>query len=171
MNRSYLITFLLSFIFIVLAFLFQDQLSHFRSLGLLGIFLINFFGSATIFVPAPAIASVVAGGVVYGILAVALVAAMGAAGGDMLGFFLGLSGRHVLLKKERIWFRVIRNYFARFGGLLIFVFAFVPNPFFDGIGIVAGALGYSPYRFFGFLFAGRLLRNIFLAYVGYAMGK
>lgn len=166
MKRSYIITFILSCLGIVLAFFFQDKLSQFKSLGILGIFLINFFGSATIFVPAPAIVSVFAGGAVYGVVAVALAASFGAAFGDMLGFFIGYSGKHAFLQKENIWYRVIRDQFAFFGGLFVFFFALIPNPFFDGIGIIAGALGYSPYRFFCFLFAGRLLRNLLLALTG-----
>lgn len=169
MKRSYIITFILSCVGIFLAFLFQDKLSEFKSLGLLGIFLINFFGSATIFVPAPAIVSVFAGGVVYGVVAVAFAASFGAAFGDMLGFFIGYSGKKVFLQKENMWYQIIRKQFTRFGGLFVFLFALIPNPFFDGVGIIAGALGYSPYRFFWFLLAGRLVRNLLLAFTGSAI--
>lgn len=171
MNKSYVITFFISLICIGFAFLFQDKLSQFKSLGLIGIFLINFFGSATIFFPAPAIVSVFAGGVVYGAIAVALVASIGASLGDMLGFFIGYSGKKMFVKKENIWYRIGREQFIRFGGLFVFLFAFVPNPLFDGVGILAGALGYSPYRFFLILFVGRLLRNFMLAFAGSAIGS
>lgn len=169
MNRSYIITFIISCLGIFLAFLFQEKLSQFKSLGLVGIFLINFIGSATIFVPSPAIFSVFAGGAVYGIVAVAVIASIGAAFGDMLGFFIGHSGKHIFLQKENKWYKIGQEYFIRFGGLFVFVFALIPNPLFDGIGIFAGALGYSRYRFFVFLFLGRLLRNFLLAFAGSAV--
>lgn len=171
MNKSYLITFLVSVAFIFLAFVFQDKLSQFKSLGLLGIFLINFFGSATIFIPSPAIVSVFAGGAVYGVVAVAIVASIGAALGDMLGFFIGDSGKHILLQKDNKWFRLGHEYFIRYGGLFVFVFALIPNPLFDGVGLIAGALGYSRYRFFVILFVGRLLRNFLVAFAGSAFAN
>ncbi len=171
MNRSYLITFIISGFGIFLAFFFTDKLSQFKSLGLFGIFLINFFGSATIFLPAPAIVSVFAGGVVYGTIAVAIVAAIGASLGDMLGFLLGSSGKQMFLKKENVWYRMGREQFSRFGGLFVLLFAFIPNPLFDGIGIIAGALGYSPYRFFIFLFVGRFFRDLILAYFGSSISR
>lgn len=170
MNRYYFITFFISIFLIILAFFFQEKLSDFRSFGLLGIFLINFFGSATIFLPAPAIASVFAGGLVYSPLAVALFAALGAAIGDMIGFFLGYSGHKIFLKKNHARYAMIKGLFHRFGDLIIFLFAFIPNPLFDGVGLFAGALAFSPRRFFIILFAGRLLRNLILAYAGSAVG-
>ena len=83
--------FLVSIAVIFLALHFQHRLSHFRSLGLLGIFLINFLSSATIFLPAPGIATVVAGGAIYSPIAVGLVAALGATLGDMISYMLGVS--------------------------------------------------------------------------------
>lgn len=171
MNRSYIITFILSVLGIFLAFFFQDKLSQFKSLGLVGIFLINFIGSATIFIPSPAIFSVFAGGAIYGTITVAVIASIGAALGDMLGFFIGHSGKHLFLQKENKWYRIGREQFIRFGGLFVFVFALIPNPLFDGVGIIAGVLGYSRYRFFVILFFGRLLRNFILAFAGSAFAN
>lgn len=133
----------------------------------MGIFLINLIGNATIFFPAPAIASVVVGGALYPVPLVAAVSALGASLGDMVGFFLGLSGKHVLFQKqEHAVYVVLREYFKRFGAIVIFVFALVPNPFFDVVGILAGTFTYSWYRFFLLLLAGRLLRDLALASFG-----
>ncbi|MBI2430495.1 MAG: VTT domain-containing protein [Candidatus Levybacteria bacterium] len=169
MNRSHLIMFIISFLVIVLAFLFQERLSELKTLGIIGIFLINFLGSATIFLPAPAIVSVFAGGVVYSPLIVAIVAALGATFGDMIGFFLGFSGHKIILRKHHAWHAMIKDLFHKFGGIIIFLFAFIPNPLFDGVGIAAGAFAFPPRRFFIFLLAGRLLRNLLLAYAGSAV--
>lgn len=166
MNKSYILTFLLSVMFIIIAFIFQEHLSHFNSLGLVGIFLINIIGSATLFVPAPAIASVVAGGVVYSPVGVAFLATLGACIGDMVSYFVGYSGKKVFVKKHTAIYTTSEKVFKRFGGLGVFVFAFIPNPVFDGIGIIAGVFMYSPYKFFAWMFAGRLLRNILLAFAG-----
>ncbi len=170
MKISYIVTFILSVILIVLAFTLQDKLSQFRSLGLLGIFLINLFGNATIFLPAPAIASVVVGGAIYPPLAVAIVSALGASFGDMTGFLFGFSGKDLFIKKHSASYLLLQQVFAQYGGLVIFFFALIPNPFFDIIGILGGAFSYSPLRFFAVLFIGRLLRDVLLAYAGSAFG-
>lgn len=164
---AYIGSFFLSLLLVWMAFRFQTQLSHFRSLGLLGIFLINLIGSSTLFLPAPAIASVVAGGLVFPPVLVGLVAALGASFGDMLGYILGRSGKHIVLNHtEKKWFIFFQKIFAKFASIVIFVFAFIPNPFFDGIGILAGISEFPPVKFFLILFAGRLSRNILLAFLG-----
>lgn len=166
MNRSAIIILITSLLFIVLAFLFRENLSQFKSLGLLGIFLINLIGSATLFFPAPAIASVVAGGAIYPPVLVALVAAFGAAVGDMSGFLVGLSGKHLFIKNHHTWYKILKDLFHKSGFLVIFLFALIPNPFFDFVGISAGLFHFPPARFFLFMFLGRLARNIMLAFVG-----
>ena len=163
---NYVLLFLISLCIVVVAYLAREQLSQFRNFGLLGIFLINLFGSATIFLPAPAIASVVAGGVIYPPVLVALVSAMGASLGDMVGFLLGASGKGVFLNPGKFGYKISKGLFRRFGGFMIFLFALIPNPFFDAFGIIAGLFSYSPIRFFFWMFLGRLLRNLILAYSG-----
>lgn len=166
MNRSAIIVFIVSLLFIVLAFLFRESLLQFKSLGLFGIFLINLVGNATVFFPAPAIASVIAGGAIYPPLLVALASAFGASLGDMVGFLLGHSGRKIFIKNHHRFYILLRDLFHKFGGIAIFGFAFLPNPFFDIVGVFAGVFSYPAPRFFVLLFAGRLLRNLLLASLG-----
>ncbi len=166
MKKSYIFTLILSIILVGVAFFFHEKLSEFRSLGLVGIFLINLIGSATLFLPAPGIASVVAGGSIYPPLLVALVASLGASVGDMVGYLLGTSSKHILLENKDGHLKTLMFYFKKYGAPVIVLLAFFPNPFFDAIGIVAGVLGYPVKKFFLWMFVGRLLRNILLAYVG-----
>lgn len=164
---AYVGSFVLSILLIWVAFRYQTRLEHFRSLGLLGIFLINLFASATIFIPAPGIASVVAGGLLYSPILVGLVAAFGASLGDMLGYILGRAGRHMIFNHtEYVIYNWLKKLFSRFAVVIIFLFALIPNPFFDAIGILAGLSEYSPIQFFLIMFLGRLVRNTFLALIG-----
>lgn len=169
MQVKHFLIFLASTLFIALAFHFQNQLVHFRSLGLLGIFLINFFGNATVFLPAPAIATVVAGGALYPPFSVAVVSSLGASLGDMIGFFLGHSSRALFIKNHHKWYVISKDLFHKAGDIMIFLFAFIPNPFFDAIGIIAGIFHYSPIRFFLILLIGRFARGLILAYLGSAV--
>lgn len=157
-----------SLLVIVLAIVFRDRLSELQNLGLLGIMLINFIASATIFFPAPAIATVFAGGAVYPPLAVAASSSLGAALGDAVGFLIGHSGKNLFYKKHHTLFIILKDTFHTFGGVLIFIIAFIPNPFFDVMGIFAGFFHYSLFRFFILVFIARLIRNFLLASLGSA---
>ncbi|MBI2032393.1 MAG: VTT domain-containing protein [Candidatus Levybacteria bacterium] len=168
-KRQYLLVFLISIILIFLSFYFRDELASLGSWGLLGIFIINVVGSATLFLPAPSIAAVFAGGIVYSPITVAIIAGLGSAIGDMVGFVLGHSSKHIFLKKDSFWYKIFKETFHKFGPLFIIVFSFIPNPVFDAIGILAGLFSYSPKKFFIYVLIGRFLRNLFLAYLGSAI--
>lgn len=165
-KRDYTVLFFVSLGLIFLSFYFRDQLVHLGSFGIFGIFLINLISSITLFFPAPAIATVVAGGFLYNPLVVAVVAALGSAVGDFVGYLLGKSGKEVLLKKNSFWYNIFRETFHKFGAIFIIFFSFIPNPIFDAVGLVAGLFSYSPRKFFFYVFIGRLLRNLLLAGIG-----
>lgn len=165
-KRNYLILFAVSIIIISLSFYFREELSHLGSLGLIGIFIINVLGSATLFFPAPSIASVFAGGIVYNPFLVALIAALGSGIGDMVGFALGHSSKHIFIRKDSFWYKIFKETFHKFGPVLIIVFALIPNPVFDAVGVLAGVFSYSPVKFFIYVLIGRFLRNLVLAYFG-----
>lgn len=166
MKRSYFLAFLISILFILIAYYFQHELIQLKALGLIGIFLINFLGNATVLLPAPAIASVVAGGIVYPPFAVAFFSALGGSFGEMVGFLLGKSGKEIFIKNHHKWYIFLKDIFKKYGNFVIFIFALIPNPIFDIVGILAGAFAVSPYRFFIILLGGRIIRDIILAYAG-----
>ena len=69
---------------------------------------------------------------------VALVAGAAAALGEMTGDLVGYSGCSLLPKNR--WYNLVERGVTRFGGPIIFVAVAIPNPFFDAVGIVAGAM-------------------------------
>ncbi len=149
-------------------FFFKDYFKQLQGLGLLGIFLINFFSSATFFVSGPAFLTVIAGGSIYPPLLVALVSSLGASFGDMVSFFFGHSGRKLALHnlRKKIWFSVFEDLFRAYETIIILVFAIVPNPFFDAVGLFAGVFGMNYFKFFIIMFIGRFVRYILLAFFG-----
>lgn len=164
----FLALFIFAFALSIALFIFQDFFAQAKSLGLIGIFLINAISNASFFIAGPGFISVIASGSIYPPILVALVASLGSATGDMLSFIVGLSGRNIINHKlsNKIWFKVLDDYFKKYGGWLLFIFALVPNPLFDSIGIFAGAFAYSPWKFFIIVFVGRLLRFFLLASLG-----
>ena len=149
MKKAYILVFIASSAVTVLSFFYREEFIRFQSLGLFGIFLINFFDSATAFLGA-------------------IASAFGSALGDMMSFLVGHSGRKIFLLKsdERKIYNRLEHIFSKWGTVIIFVFALVPNPFFDVVGILAGASFYSPWRFFAILLLGRLVRDFLLAHLG-----
>lgn len=161
-----LIVLIISIAIIGLSYYFRAELAKFASLGLVGIFIVNIIGSATLFVPAPGIATVVAGGFLFNPILVATVAAVGSALGDMVGYALGKSGKEILLKNHHFWYKIFKETFHKFGAIFVIFFSFVPNPLFDFVGVFAGIFHYSIYKFLAYVLIGRFLRNLLLAYLG-----
>jgi len=168
-SKIYAATIFLSSIILSIAFyLFRDFFKEASSLGLFGLFVINFVSSATFFIPAPAFLTVITGGNLYSPILVATVAAVGACLGDMIGFAFGYSGRRLTKKKldRHKTIRFLEKHFHRHGALIIFILAIIPNPFFDAIGILAGVVNYPPVKFFAIMLIGRFIRYWALAQVG-----
>ncbi|MDP3987867.1 MAG: VTT domain-containing protein [Candidatus Levybacteria bacterium] len=163
-----ILTAILSLALTIAFFVFKDYLKDASALGLLGIFLINAVSSATLFIASPAFLTVIAGGSIYPPILVALVASFGSASGDMLGFVLGSTGRKIIDHKlqKHLLFRTFEALFKRHGTWLLFLFALIPNPIFDSLGIFAGVLGYSWKKFFIIVFVGRFFRFLVFAYFG-----
>lgn len=159
---------LLSILLSIAFFVFKDYFKEASSLGLLGIFIVNFVSSATFFVSAPAFLTIITGGNLYSPILVAGIAAVGACLGDMLGFIFGHSGRRLAKKRldKHPAIRFLEKHFHRHGALIIFLLAIIPNPFFDAIGILAGVVNYPALRFFAIMLVGRFLRYWALAQFG-----
>lgn len=159
---------LLGLLSVVLFFpvFYQIRHSEFRSFGLLGVFLLNLIGSATIFFPTPAFLSVGISATKINPLLVALVASSGGALGEGTTFLFGYtSSKAFNLEKRKMLRKFKKNVFDRYGWAAIFVLALVPNPFFDGIGMVAGVSKYPIKKFLFLTFTGRFFRYLVLGYV------
>lgn len=165
-KKLYFLALILLGIILFLPVFFQIRYHELRSFGLLGVFLLNLIGSATIFFPTPAFLSVGITATQTNPLLVAFVAALGASLGEGTTFLFGLTSnkffnleKHKILKKFK---KIIHN---KWGGGTILALAFIPNPFFDGIGILAGLSRYPIKRFLLLTFFGRFLRYIVIGYV------
>jgi membrane protein YqaA with SNARE-associated domain len=160
--------FVLSIVLSIAFFIFRDFFKESASLGLIGLFILNFVSNASFFVSAPAFPAVVAGGNLYPPILVALVSSLGATAGDSIGFAFGFAGhkltKHKLEKKK--WFRILEKHFKKYRGWLLFAFALIPNPVFDAIGLIAGIFAYPFFRFFLIVLLGRLIRYYLLASFG-----
>lgn len=144
---------------------FQIRFQNLSSFGLIGVFLINLLGSATVFLPAPGLLSVGISATQSDPLLVAVIGALGASLGEGTTFLFGYtSNKFFNLEKHKFLKKFKTKLFDRWGEIVILAFAFIPNPFFDGIGMIAGISKFPIKKFLILTFIGRLSRYIAIAY-------
>jgi len=137
----------------------------FETLGYPAIWLSNFIGSASVFIPVPGLAAVCLGAypdLGLNLVAVGVVAGSAQALGELSGYIAGLSGKG-LLTRNRFYPRAER-WMRRHGTVFLFCMAVIPNPVFDIAGMAAGSTGYSVRKFLVVLFAAKSLRSVGIAY-------
>lgn len=136
-----------------------------EGVGYTGAFLINLIGSASIVLPVPGLAAVCAAAapnVGLNIIALGLVGGTGSTIGELTGYLAGYGGQS-FVQKARYYDRVQRIVMRR-GALALFVLAALPTPFFDIAGIASGSLGYPMRRFLFWVFLGKIIKFILVAY-------
>ncbi len=157
--------------YVVAYLVFGINLDRLKDWGYLGIFFIAMAGSATIVLPTPSSVAIFGGAVVLdpflGIpspVMVGLVAGLGDAIGEFSGYGLGYAGTD-LLRQRRIY-RTFEGWMHRNGALTIFALSTFPNPFFDLVGAAAGGARMPAIRFFLSCLAGKIIKDLILAYGG-----
>ncbi len=108
--------------------------------GYVGAFLISLVASATIILPAPGIAVVIAMSTTFDPLLLALAAGIGSAIGELSGYLAGASGRALVPESRRVQFERLQRLTDRYGAVTLTLLAALPLPIFDFAGIVAGMI-------------------------------
>jgi membrane protein YqaA with SNARE-associated domain len=145
-------------------YLYRHQVHHLQMLGYPGIFLVSLFSSATVLLPVPGVLFTSVMGAVFNPLWVAVAAGTGAALGELSGYLVGFSGQSVVERTPS--YERIEGWMKKFGQWAIMALAFVPNPFFDLAGMVAGALKMPVWRFLVFCWIGKFAKMMLFAYGG-----
>ena len=147
-----------------LALYLSTKITAFSSFGYAGVFAISLISSATIFIPIPGFAAVLALSGSLDPILLGIAAGAGSAIGELSGYLAGIAG-HSAVQNSKI-FRSNKKQVEKYGAPAIFVLAFVPNPIFDLAGIAAGAIRMEWWKFLLATGAGKILRFILLAYFG-----
>jgi membrane protein YqaA with SNARE-associated domain len=148
----------------VYIFLIRDQIKELEKFGYPGIFLLSVLANATLIMPAPGIAITFAMGAIFNPIGVGLAAGAGSTLGELTGYLAGFSGQ-AIAERTAIYER-LEHWTARYGGLTIFVLAFIPNPIFDIAGAAAGALRMPLAKFLFWVWVGKTLKMLIFAYAG-----
>ncbi|RME91259.1 MAG: DedA family protein [Anaerolineae bacterium] len=142
----------------------REQARHLAAYGYPGIFLLALLSNATVLIPLPGLAVVFAMGSVFHPVGVALAAGTGGALGELSGYLAGFGGQAVVERAD-IYNKIV-PWVQRYGGPVILILAAIPNPFFDLVGIAAGALKIPLHKFLLWCWPGQIIKMLLFAYSG-----
>ena len=142
---------------------YPERIAEFENYGYLGAFVIALITNATIILPFPGIVLLFALGAAFNPIFIGLASGIGGTIGEMSCYLLGYTGRGVV-QNRRMYDRAV-GWLERWGVLTIFVFAITHLPF-DILGIAAGFLRYTFWKFFIACWLGKTLLYIGMAFAG-----
>ncbi|MBI4301939.1 MAG: VTT domain-containing protein [Chloroflexi bacterium] len=148
----------------ILIYLLRDRVGNLQDYGYIGVFLINLIGSGAVVLPVPGLAAVFTGGLLLDPWIVALLAGTGMALGEITGYALGYGGQ-VVLENWKGYPRM-KEWMRHRGDITLVIASLIPNPLFDAVGIVAGALRFPLWRFLVMVWVGKTLKSLVVAYLG-----
>lgn len=148
---------------VVFALNISSHLVVLKSYGYLGVFIISTVSAASLFFPTPEWAIVIAMSTVLNPYLLGIVAGVGAAIGELTGYFAGSGARKIIQNHIKEFDRA-EQLITKYGFAGIFFLALIPNPIFDIAGIVAGSMRIPVLEYLAACAAGRVLRYILLAY-------
>jgi membrane protein DedA with SNARE-associated domain len=151
-------------VILVVLFLFRDRIGSLSELGYLGVFLMNVAGSASIVIPIPGLAAVLVAGGLWNPVLVGIAGGLGMTLGELSGYALGYGGRSFLKRDHPL--RFLEGWMRKAGGPILFVFALIPNPFFDFAGVVAGSQRFPVHLFLLWIWPGKTIKSLIVAFAG-----
>ncbi len=143
-----------------------EWVTQLGSWGYVGAFLISLIASATIILPAPGIAVVIAMSAALDPILLGIVAGLGSAIGELSGYAAGAGGRALVPENRRAQVEQLHALTHRYGPLVLGVLAAVPLPLFDFAGIVAGMLRMNIAAFIAAVGIGKSIKYILMIWLG-----
>ena len=144
----------------ILAFVFNDFVESYKSLGYIGMFLACFVSNATIMIPASSSFVVAEFSLIYSPIVVGIICGLGVALGEMTGYLAGYSSKQLLnIDTDKKLFVL----FSKKPVVTTFLFSLIPWPLFDLVGIMAGLIKMKWYAFFLSCFLGKFLKFLLLS--------
>lgn len=151
---------------LIYAWLSGVELEKLAALGYPGIFVLGFLSAASVLLPVPGLVMAAAAGALWQPALVGLAGGLGAATGELVGYAAGRAGEAPLKARMGGRWHTAEAWLGRFGFWTILVVAAIPNPFFDALGLAAGALAYPLSRFWLAAALGNSLKYVSVAYLG-----
>jgi membrane protein DedA with SNARE-associated domain len=141
-----------------------DQIAHW---GYVGCFFINVLSSGTLVMPGFGLVLTFTLGGVLNPAIVGAVAGIGEAIGAIGAYFTGYTGRGLFRDSNSSLYLRFSNIIDRHGSKAVFFIACIISPIYYPFAVVLGMLRFGWVRFFLATWAGRTVKNMILAYLGY----
>ncbi|MCP8304937.1 MAG: VTT domain-containing protein [archaeon] len=143
-----------------------------KGMGYVGAFVAGFLGSSSIFIaifPSYIVVALLGGFQpnILGVLAIGILAGLGAGIGQYVHYYLGVGGRYILSEERRKSLDVWRIRLEKYGLWLILAFAMTPLTPDDIIWIPLGLIGYPKMKALLAAITGKIVLNIFYAFAGF----
>lgn len=143
---------------------YLDQIAKW---GYLGCFIVNLFASGTMVVPGLGVLLTFTLGGVLNPAIVGAVAGIGEATGAVGAYLTGYGGRGLFRDNNNNLYVRFTNILERHGSKAVLLMAAILNPLYYPFAVFMGMLRFGLTRFFLMTWAGRTLKNMVLAYLGY----
>ena len=142
-------------------------LYDFAWLAYLIVFATSLASNLTIIAPVPFAASImVAAATEWNPVLITLFASIGAAIGELTGYYAGYLGKKIAISENVAWYGRIERWIQRHGVWSIIFLSFQPIIPFDIGGMIAGAAKMPLHRFLPAVWLGRFPKYIIITYAG-----
>jgi membrane protein DedA with SNARE-associated domain len=153
-----------------LAIIYWDEVQDAGHYGYLGVSIISIFSGVTVLIPIPGLLVVFTMGSILEPSIVGACAGLGEAVGSIVIYLTGYGGHTVIEKLETIDQRFtakFETWIRRRGDLTVFFMSSIINPLFFPFVAIAGAMHFGLTRFFLLCWAGKTIKGLGVAYLGY----
>lgn len=147
----------------IAVFVFRKRLQNVSNAGYLGLFLLCFLANATVLLPAPSLMIAASCALIMNPYVVAVVAALGSTLGELVGYSFGAVSEDLSPRFKKLMDKASARIHNE--ALLVFIFAALPLPLFDLIGVYSGGAKMNLLKFFAVCFAGKLIKMLFFVRV------
>jgi len=153
-----------------LVIIYWDYIQRAGRYGYLGVFIISIVTGGTILIPVPGLLVVFTLGSILEPYIVGALAGLGEAIGSIFIYLTGYGGRSGVKKLEKIDNRFtvkFEDWLHRRGSIAVFVMSSIINPLFFPFTAIAGAMRFGLPKFFFVCWAGKTVKGMAVAYLGY----
>jgi membrane protein DedA with SNARE-associated domain len=144
-----------------------DSILQMKQYGYGGVLLISILTGISIPIPVPGVLLVFTMGSILDPYLVGLFAGLGEALGSLVVYFSGYGGNKALIKIHNPLILRFEGWIHNKGALAIFFMSSITNPLFYPFTAIAGMMHYGIIRFFFYCWAGKTVKGIVIALLGY----
>jgi len=151
----------------VLVVVYWQEFVKFSKYGYIGVFIVSFLAGVTVLVPVPSVFLVFTLGAVLNPILIGLIAGAGEAIGSMGVYLTGYSSARAVHALDHGVMSKFKDWIKTRGAFSIFAMSAIFNPLFYPFTAMAGMMHFGWWRFFLLCLAGKVLKNILVAYLGF----